>query len=108
MKHRWLEQFSESPVVFAVLAVGASKKTVDGPEGTEGFVRHPMAEVHDEELRPSFEFLGIDRALLLREACTTALCLQKDARLRCNAAELNLTALYDKKTGIHTNLCEMQ
>jgi len=113
MKHRLFEQFSESPVVFALLAMGAVSPPVSDSgapvvEGTAGFVRTPQGEVSNEDMLPSLTYLGVDRALLLREACTTGECLAKGLKLNCRASELGIKALVDKKTGMYSNLCELQ
>jgi hypothetical protein len=113
IKHRLFEQFSDAPVIFAVLALGALNGTGElpgagVPEGKTGFVRTPQTEVKNEELLPSFQYLGVDRALLLREECTTGICLQKDSRLKCNAKQLGLHNFFDNSTGVHSNMCEVQ
>jgi len=108
IKHRLFEQFSDSPVVFALLAMAAQQNTVGGVEGTQGYVRQAQDAVDDHALRPSFDYLGVDRALLLHEACTTGECLQNGLRLKCNAKDLGMTELFDTKTGIYSNMCEIQ
>jgi hypothetical protein len=107
IKHRLFEQMSESPQIFATLALGAVEAS-HGSEGTEGYVRTPQAEVQNEDVLPSFDYLGVTRALLIRETCTTGSCLQKDLRLKCKAADMNITEMYDKSTGMYKNLCEVQ
>jgi len=109
IKHRLFDQFSESPVVFALLALGATfPSSPTEPEGTPGYVRSPQPEVNNEAIRPSLDYLGVDRALLLREACTTGECLAKGLKLKCKASELGIQQLFDKKTGIYSNQCELQ
>lgn len=110
IKHRLFEKFSDSPVVFAVLALGESKNKHNAglDEGTEGYVRTQQEEVADQAVLPALEYMGVDRALLLREACTTGDCLQKGLRIKCKASDLGVQKLYDQKTGIYSNLCEIQ
>ena len=50
----------------------------------------------------------MDRALIIREPCTTGPCLQKGVGLSCAARPLRLTAQYDKKTKNVTNFCDVQ
>jgi len=110
IKHRLFEQFSEEPIVFALLALGATTTSLSdtAAEGTAGYVRTPTMAVKDEDMRASLEYLGVDRAVLVREACTTGECLAKGLKLKCKASELGITALVDKKTGIYSNMCELQ
>lgn len=108
IKHRLFEKFSESPIVFAVLAMGETKGKDGGVEGVEGFVRGPQEAVENEKLLPGLEYMGVDRALLLREACTDGDCLQKGLRIKCKAADLGVSKMFDQKTGIYSNLCEIQ
>jgi hypothetical protein len=108
IKYRLFEQFSHNPVIFALLAMGAEKMESAREEGGEGYVRQQQESVDDEDVRPSLEFLGVDRALLLREACTTGSCLQEGLRLKCDAKKLGNPNPFDEKTGKYTNMCEIQ
>jgi len=109
IKHRLFERFSDSPVIFALLAMGAATSAENATtEGAKGYVRTQQGEVKDEDILPSMDYLGVDRALLFREECTTGQCLQKGLRLKCDGRELGLKQLVDESTGQYSNMCEIQ
>lgn len=62
IKHRLFEQMSESPHIFAALALGAVRQSL-GQEGAMGYVREAQSEVPNEDLLPSLDYLGVKRAL---------------------------------------------
>jgi len=107
IKHRLIDQFSESPVVFALLTMGALQDTAT-KEGQEGHVREGQAAVSNEAVLPGLKYVGVDRALLLREVCQTGACLQEGLRLKCDAKDLGIKELVDEATGTYSNMCEIQ
>jgi len=106
MRHRLFEKLSESPIIFAVIV--ASAMLGGGHEGHANFVRTSTGSEPDAKLLPALEYLQVDRALILREACTTGRCLAKHAGFTCNATKLGVRKQYDKKSGLLSQFCDVQ
>jgi len=109
IRHRLIDRFSESPVTFGVLVASAFHGTLSHKEGEANFVRTDVNEVSNEDLLLGVMEVGIDRALIIRENCTSPECMtQSGLALTCDAKKLGLTAQFDEAHGMVSNFCRVQ
>lgn len=107
MRYRLFAAMSEHAVVVAVLIASALMGN-GGSEGDPGFVRSVTGSVTNKMLLPVLENLGVDRALILREKCSSINCIRKHAGFSCDGKALGLTAFVDRKSGKLHNICDVQ